>query len=67
MLKAVTDSQEAYYLANGEYSDSIENLDVTYGDISLNPCGALGVGSVYYVICHSENAAPYDKVQHCQA
>ena len=28
-LKAITDAQEVYYLANGEYTDNLEDLDVS--------------------------------------
>ena len=37
LLKSITDAQEVYYLANGEYTDDIASLDV---DISGNLIGS---------------------------
>ena len=71
-LKAITDAQEVYYLAHGEYTDTLEDLDVqinadglyfTYECKQKRTCQASPTRSGYPVIeFHmANNISDYDK------
>ena len=43
LLKAITDAQEVYYLANGEYTDNIDELDVNIPEELIHDASSAGL------------------------
>ncbi len=80
-LKAITDAQERYYLANNEYTDNVEDLDI---EVSLNDglfsyscgtkryCSALGLQQTlpnltFHLIHQPDYAANNSGVHFCES
>ena len=66
MLRSIAVAQEAYNLANGEYSAQISALDVSYPVVSYGASGEAGHGGIYVVRCLPP-ADWYNQTQICQA
>ncbi|MBR2082487.1 MAG: prepilin-type N-terminal cleavage/methylation domain-containing protein [Elusimicrobiaceae bacterium] len=51
MLKAISDAQEVYWLANGKYTNNIHDLDVDIAEERV--CGEASPSQFYCFSCHS--------------
>ena len=57
MLRSIMDAQEAYYLANGEYTDDLTKLDIEVPPALVGVIGTASFDDKYSYACNADNCS----------